>query len=589
MTFIETIVASAVFLVVVLSLYQAYVGIFRATSASRVNLSAASLASEMFEIVRNMPYSDVGVVGSIPVGDIPNVQTLVRDGYTFTATTTIRNIDDPFDGTIGGSPNDTAPADYRLVEVELFCVDCRDFAPVTFTTRVGPRALEGSSNNGALFIQVYDANGVAVQDAAVHVENNATTTPIVIDDVTNASGLLQLIDIPPGVGAYEITVSKDGYSTDQTYPTGGAGNPNPTKPHATIAAQQVTQVSFVIDLESTLSVESVTNTCASVPNLDFTLTGTKLIGQTPDVVKYEASHITDSSGDVTIEDLEWDTYTLDVTDAAYDLAGLIPLLPPTLAPNSSLDIQIVAVPKNPNTLLVTVKDSGTGLPITDATVTLDSDEVQTTGRGFLLQTDWSGGSGQEVVVDEDEYWSDDGGVETLTTAGLIELVSMGATYLPEGSLTSSVFDTGSASNFYQLTWQPADQPVSAGVDSVRFQVATANEVTATTTWNYLGPDGTSATYYTVSDQNINAVHNGDRYFRYKAYLATEDSLVTPTISDVSFVFTSECVPPGQVVFSNLSGGTHSVEVSASGYQAYPATPVSMSAAFISHEVSLIPD
>lgn len=589
MTFIETLVASAVFLLVAVSLYQAYISIFQATSASRVKLSAASLASELFEIVRNMPYSDVGVVGSIPAGDIPNARTLVRDGYTFIATTTIRNVDDPFDGTIGGSPNDTAPADYRLVQVDIDCPACKDFAPMVFTTRVGPRTLEGSSNNGALFIQVYDANGVPVQDAEVHVENNATTSPITINDVTNASGMLQLVDVPPGTNAYEISVTKDGYSTDMTYPTGDVENPNPTKPHATVAAQQVTQVSFVIDLVSVLNVESVTQTCAAVPSLDFTLSGTKLIGSTPDVVKYEETHMTDSSGDISIEDLEWDTYILTVTDAAYDLGGLIPLLPPTLAPNSNLDMQLVAVPKDPNALLVTVKDAVTGLPVSDATVTLDSDEEQTTGRGFLLQTDWSGGSGQELYVDANEYFTDDGGVETEITPGVIELVSVASVYLPEGNLTSSVFDTGSASNFYQLLWQPADQPVSAGVDSVRFQVATANEVTATTTWEYLGPDGTSATYYTVSDQNINSVHSGDRYFRYKVFLSTEDTAVTPTISDVSFVFTSQCVPPGQVVFSDLSNGTHSIEVTATGYQSYPVTPVSVSSAFVSHEISLIPE
>ena len=136
MTFVEVIVASAIFLMISVSLYQAFVSLFQVTSTSRVKLSAASLASEQFEIARNMPYSKVGVVGSIPVGVIPHVQTLLRDGYAFTATTTVRNGDDPFDGTIGGTPNDLSPADYKLVEVEIGCSTCREFAPVTFTTRV---------------------------------------------------------------------------------------------------------------------------------------------------------------------------------------------------------------------------------------------------------------------------------------------------------------------------------------------------------------------------------------------------------------------------------------------------------------------
>lgn len=589
MTLIELLIASAVFLVVSVALYQTYVGLFRTVSHSRVLLSASSLATELFEITRNMPYDDVGVSGSVPDGLLEHVATYSRDGIAFVATTTVRNIDDPFDGQIGEVPNDTSPADYKLVQIEIGCPSCRTFTPLIFTTTVAPKNLEIASTNGALFIRVFDANGQPVQGASVHIENNAATPAIVIDDVTNAEGLLQIIDVPPATEAYEITVTKSGYSSDQTYPPGDVSNPNPLKPHATIVLQQVTQVSFFIDTLSSLNVQSVTPTCASVGGLDFDLNGTKLIGSTPDVLKYSTSHVTDGTGAKTINNLEWDTYTIDVTDGAYDLAGLIPLLPPTLTPDSHLDLQIVVVPSDPDALLVTVKDIATQLPITDAEVDLDGTETQTTGQGFLGQTDWSGGPGQDIFSDETSYSESDGNIDVTTVPGNLTLDNFAGSFVSAGELESSAFDTGSASNFYQIQWEPTNQPVETGADSVRFQAATADEVTATTTWDYVGPDGTNATYYTLADQNIASVHNGHRYFRYKVFLSTADTNFSPTLSDISFVFTSACVPPGQVVFGDVGLGLHTVVVTKSGYQTYTSEPFSLDGYFTSHEVDLVPN
>src|SRR3989338_8572119 len=199
---------------------------------------AVSLINEQFEIVRNLTYSNVGVAGSIPSGVLLHTQTLVRDNYSYEVTTTVRNIDDPFDGSIGGTPNDLSPADYKVVEIEINCNNCKTFVPMVVTTNVAPKNLETASANGALFVRVFDANGNPVSGANIHIENNQTSPTVVIDDVTNNSGMLQIVDAPPGVNAYEITVTKSGYSTDKTY-TESPSNPNPTNPHATVVLQQV--------------------------------------------------------------------------------------------------------------------------------------------------------------------------------------------------------------------------------------------------------------------------------------------------------------------------------------------------------------
>ena len=216
-TFVELIVGVAVFLVIVISVYTAYTSIFDTIKASRAKIEAVNLVNEQLEIIRNLPYSDVGITGSIPDGVLSHAQKLTRSGNSYYATTTVRNIDDPFDGTLGGTPNDLSPADYKLVEIDVTCASCKTFTPVVITTKVAPKNLETSTTNGALFVKVFDANGNPIPEASVHIVNNQESPAIVIDDVTNNSGVLQIVDAPPGVNAYEITVTKSGYSTDKTY------------------------------------------------------------------------------------------------------------------------------------------------------------------------------------------------------------------------------------------------------------------------------------------------------------------------------------------------------------------------------------
>ncbi len=565
-TLVEVLVGAAVFLVIALAAYNGYASLFKLVNASQTKITALNLANEQFEIARNIPYSDVGIVGGIPKGKLSHVQTLNRGGINFTVTTTVRNLDLPFDGTIGGNPNDLSPADNKLVDITVSCSVCVNFKPISLTGQVAPKNLETASNNGALFVRVFDANGQPVQGASVHIVNVATSTTIIIDDVTDSTGMLQIVDVPPGTNAYRITVSKSGYSTDRTYPQGGTDNPSPSKPDATVLLQQVTQVSFAIDRLSSVAVASVTPLCVVVPSFDFALVGSKLIGT--NVPKFSQNMVTDGGGLLNLtNNMEWDTYTVIPTDTAYDIAGLNPLNPATLNANSSQQIQIIAIPRNPRSILVTVKDSATQLPISDAQVTLSKSgwsSTLTTGKGFINQTDWSGGSGQASWSNTTKYWADSSGLDVTTVPGVVTLGLAFGSYNPSGSLQSSTFDTGSPSNFYTLTWSPTDQPVAAGTNSVKLQIATAS-TSSPYDWLYFGPDGTSATYYTVPNTPIHSIHSGDRYLRYKAYLSTDTATSTPSITDVAFTFTSSCTPPGQVIFPGLSSGSYHVHVTKTGY------------------------
>lgn len=587
-TLIETIVGLAVFAIVALSVYQSLIAATRLVQTANLMVTSAALANEQFEIAHNLPYADVGLLSGIPAGKLAATQTITRNHASFRVDTTVRNIDDPFDGVLGGAPNDTSPADYKLVEIKVSLPNNARFKPIAYTQLIAPKSLENSSTNGALFVHVIDANGQAVSEANVHIENNSTFPPIAIDDVTNKDGDLQIVDVPPSIGSYEITASKTGYSQEKTYLLGAVGNPNPVKPHATIAAQTVTETSFAIAPTSVVNVSAVTDTCAPVGSVSFGLTGAKLIGTEPNIIKYSDNFTTDASGIANISGLEWDNYTLALTDSVYDLSGSISIIPFNLNPASTQEVKIVVQPKDPQSLLVSVKQGGTQLPLSNVNIKLEkgtSSKNLITGRGFLRQSDWSGGPGQSDFINPAKYYNSDNNLEISSPDGEIKLKTIFGFYSPSGALTSSIFDTGSASNFYQLDFLPQDQPPETGTSSIKFQIATNNDHS---TWDYRGPDGSTSTFYTTANLNINPAHNGDRYFRYQLYLQTASTTFTPNVAEVSFTFSSLCVPSGQAIFNGLEGGNYTLTASKTGYQTLIES-IDVSTAWQQKEIVLMPE
>jgi hypothetical protein len=297
------------------------------------------------------------------------------------------------------------------------------------------------------------------------------------------------------------------------------------------------------------------------------MSGNKLIGINPDTFKYSQSLTTNGLGKLNLSNIEWDTYNISGIDSTYDIIGTNPLLSLGINPNISQNMEIITAPKNGRRLLVVIRDQSTGLPVTDVTVTLagPSNYLKSyiTNEGFLNQTDWSGGDGQISFVDPSMYFDSDSNIDNISDSGNLTLNKIFGNYVSEGYLTSSTLDTGATSNFKQIIWGPGTEPVETGEASVRVQIATNNDES---TWNFIGPDGTASTYYNSLNQNINAIHNGDRYLRYRLYLSTLDQSFTPIISDISFTYTSSCIPPGQVSFSALATGLYTVSVDKSGYQ-----------------------
>ena len=570
---VEVLIGTAIFLVVGLAVYNAFVSLFQLANTNQARVLGVELADEQFEIIRNMPYVNVGLTNGIPQGVLPQNQTLIRGGFTFNVTLVIRNIN---------LSTSSLQASSKLVEVDITCQSCQqNFPAINLTGQVSPANLQSAASGGALVIQVADSTGVPVQGATVTVQSTATSS-ITDTDVTDSNGLLDIIGVPPGYQVYHITATKTGYSTDYT------------SPNITIIQGQQTNTSLSIDKVSTLNIASVGPTCSSIGNFHFKLTGTKQIGG---VTKYSQNLVTNGSGSLILNNMEGDTYTLLPTDISYDTNGITPFSPFKLNPGNIQSVQIVAIPASENSLMVNVQDGTTNLPLSGATVDLTGpssyDQTQITGQGYFKQTDWSHGPTQNgKFVDTQAYAANNGGVDTQTSSStgsiLLHWTSFGPyNTLATGTLESSTFDTGTTSNFYALNWTPITQPVKAGTSPVQFQFATSPSSTPNpASWNYLGPDGTVNTYYTVPGTVISSGNNNAEFVRYKTFVSTQTATVTPSINDVSFSFTSGCTPPGQVLFQGLSAGTYTLTISKAGYTTQIINPVTIISGWQSQTIKL---
>lgn len=552
---IETLIGLGILAIVSTSIYQAYANILQIVQAAQYNSAALNIMESHVEMIRNMRYEDVGTAGGVPYGKLPQTTTAVLDGTSFDLHTYVRNIDDPFDGTLGGTPNDTAPADYKLVELQVTCTTCTRYNVARMATYVAPKNLESSSKRGNLFIRVFDSAGQPVSGATVHVTNTAVSPAINLTDVTNTAGLLQLVDTATSSAKYHIVVSKAGYSSDQTYPP---GNPaNPTQPDATVASQQLTTTSLAIDRVSSLTIRARDSMCQPISGFDTLITGTKIIGTNPTTPKYSLTHSTNTEGVIALPSVEWDTYALRPTDTSWDVAGAQASLSVSLDPNSSHTVTWQITPHQGTGLLISVANQE-GEPLNDAVVTVDGESVTTGKTLVLLDAAWDQYTDKSALLD-------------VSTSGVLTLSSIEGSFasVSQQWLISNTIDMGTTSaTFESLWWSPASQPEVTGPQSVKFQLAANND---NATWNWVGPDGTAGSFFTSPGQTIPLSLAQSRYLRYKVYLETQSAGIAPTITDVSLGFSGGCTMAGQAFFDQIAGDTVSLSITRPGYQSYTAT------------------
>ncbi|MFH1415906.1 MAG: hypothetical protein ABIH89_07470 [Elusimicrobiota bacterium] len=130
------------------------------------------------------------------------------------------------------------------------------------------------------------------------------------------------------------------------------------------------------------------------------------------------------------------------------------------------------------------------------------------------------------------YTSYNGTLWTETTCEELIFKFQSVTFSSSGRFVSKVYDAGNPAEFSQISWEPLTQSAST---ELIFQVASSDSSAGP--WSYLGPDGTSSSYYTQpSGEDISSIHTGKRYIAYKAYFTTPDTGYTPQLEKVSISY-----------------------------------------------------
>src|SRR3989344_902145 len=82
-TILETLIGLALFLIIGGGVYFAYANILEVITRSRLNQVAVFIMEREIEIIRNMPYEDIGVQGGSPAGLIPPQKTVESGNLSF--------------------------------------------------------------------------------------------------------------------------------------------------------------------------------------------------------------------------------------------------------------------------------------------------------------------------------------------------------------------------------------------------------------------------------------------------------------------------------------------------------------------------
>ncbi|MEK7100995.1 MAG: carboxypeptidase-like regulatory domain-containing protein [Patescibacteria group bacterium] len=282
MSLIDVVVGCALILIVFVGL----IGLLRASllisGIAKARAGATAIAETQLEYVRGLDYDIVGTVGGIPAGLVAATSTQILNGVTYETRTLIVYVDDPKDG-FGAADTNGIQTDYKQIKVEVSYSVRSTPHTISLISNYAPPGLETTTNGGTLSIAVVGATGAAVPGATVSIQNSATAPTVSFTTFSDSLGFVQLPGAPTST-EYRIEVSKDGYSSAQTY-LRDATNQNPTPGYLTVAKGQTTTSTFAIDALApfTLSTFSpirattTTDTFASATGLS-TQSGTTVTG-----------------------------------------------------------------------------------------------------------------------------------------------------------------------------------------------------------------------------------------------------------------------------------------------------------------------
>lgn len=368
LTIVETLIGIGLLLVIFLGLFGLIQIGLKMLSQSKARITATALLNQRIELARNLPYNQVGTIGGIPNGAIPETENIARNNINYTVKTTVFYIDDPFDGLF---PDDSLAWDYKRIKVKVSWLGGFG-GEVSMLTDIAPKGIETTGGGGIISILVFNANGQPVSQTDIWLENNDVSPPIDAHYQTDNQGRIFISGAPACNDCYKITATKPNYSLERTYAAGeqirGITLAIPEKPLVSVIEGQLSEISFTIDQLGTKTVQTIKyfeedlGEIIPIPNLAFNMQGAKIIGYDANnqlIYKYQENLNTNNNGELVVSNLEWDTYKITINGSAtgYDLANSSPAQPVVFNPGANQTTVLKLAVHQTHTLLVTVKNS----------------------------------------------------------------------------------------------------------------------------------------------------------------------------------------------------------------------------------------
>ena len=316
-TIIEVLVLLFIFVVIITTFFRFFLAGTSLILDAKKKLVAISIANERIEVIRSLPYGEIGTVSGVPSGEINSSESVSRGGYGYNLLTSIVYQDDAFDGT----DDDPDRNDYKKITATVKWGSESPSQVVSVSTIVAPFGEEVGIGGGILNVSVIDIKGNPVPDVTVNIANPSISYNQ--NATTNSSGGVTLVGLTPSNQNYVITLSKTGYENDvltlPPYPTSAF---YPVNVHASVISASTTKSVFSFSSLSDFKIRFTNPFDGSiVPDVDFSLEGGRVIGANTDsslVHNYlENSLSADSSGEMDIVDASPGQYTVAINDPGY--------------------------------------------------------------------------------------------------------------------------------------------------------------------------------------------------------------------------------------------------------------------------------
>ena len=177
MSLIDVLVGVALMLVIFTGLTALLLSSLKVSALAKNRSIATTVAESQMEYIRSLAYDNVGTVGGIPAGVIPQIATTTQNGLVVVTRTLIEYKDDPADG-LGALDTNGINSDYKQIKISATYKVDAIVHTLTIVSNFAPIGIETTTGGGTLKISVVNAVGTGVPGATVRIVN-ASSSPSV--------------------------------------------------------------------------------------------------------------------------------------------------------------------------------------------------------------------------------------------------------------------------------------------------------------------------------------------------------------------------------------------------------------------------